>query len=149
MTTITTITTCTMRNAYNLLQCNKRNLPLHYPLISLMSHIINPLYIVNIAIDKKGSLVGYILANIGDNNIHIHSFAVDKEYRRMGVGGQLINSLNDTSKTTTLHVHCDNTGAIKFYKKLNFRVIKKLPNYYLGTPGMKTFDGFYMFRSFN
>ena len=59
------------------------------------------------------------------------SIAVLKKYRNNGVGKNLINSIKKKNlPEISLYVLESNINAIAFYKNLNFKIIKKLDNYY-------------------
>ena len=75
----------------------------------------------------ESNIEGYIII---DTDGHIASIAVNKKYRRMGIGTKLINK--STRKPLTLNVHVENKDAIKFYKKNGFREKDRLVNYYDG-----------------
>ncbi|AKB79129.1 GCN5-related N-acetyltransferase [Methanosarcina horonobensis HB-1 = JCM 15518] len=61
----------------------------------------------------------------------IYSIAIDKEFRGMGYGRKLLEEsikemkLNGVS-STLLYVNVNNTLAIRLYKKMGFKIIKKI-----------------------
>ena len=82
-----------------------------------------------------GYVVGYVMFWLKyENQGHIISIAVDKNYRRRGCGTQLlakaISILFLISDTIYLEVRASDTGAIEFYKQFNFRQDRVVPNYY-------------------
>ena len=81
-------------------------------------------------------VVGYIIFWIRyEDEGHIISLAVDKKYRKKGIGGDLVDyAINIFEKCNLreikLEVRIGNKGARKFYKKLGFEVKEILKNYY-------------------
>lgn len=66
---------------------------------------------------------------------HITNIAVDKEYRRLGIGEKILEALIDASRihqitAMTLEVREDNEAAKKLYKKHGFVEYGIRPNYY-------------------
>lgn len=86
--------------------------------------------------EEEGYVIGYVLFwRKYENQGHIISIAVDKNYRRTGAGTQLlvkaifILSLLKID-TIYLEVNENNVGAVEFYKKFNFKVDRIVPGYY-------------------
>ena len=82
-----------------------------------------------------GKIVGYIIGDVRNNRGHVVSIAVDSQYRGKGVGKCLMNVLikkfKETSiKTIRLEVAVSNLIAQTFYKKMGFRAIGRIKNYY-------------------
>lgn len=80
-------------------------------------------------------VVGYIMFWLKyENQGHIISLAVDKNYRRMGYATQLlaraIGVLFLITDTIYLEVRASNTGALDFYKQFHFKQDRIVPNYY-------------------
>lgn len=80
-------------------------------------------------------VVGYVMFWLKyENQGHIISIAVDKNYRRKGYGTQLlaksIGILFLITDTIYLEVRASNTGAIDFYKQFHFKQDRIVPNYY-------------------
>lgn len=79
---------------------------------------------------------GYVLFWIKyENEGHIISLAVDKDYQRKQAGTKLLlKAINVLSlfkiNKILLEVNENNEGAIEFYKKFNFEVDRKVPHYY-------------------
>ena len=86
--------------------------------------------------EKEGYVIGYILFWIKyENQGHIISLAVDKNYRRQKVGTKLL------SRAIQVLMMCDiysiylevdetNLGAVEFYKGFNFQIDRIVPHYY-------------------
>ena len=86
--------------------------------------------------EKDGYVIGYVLFWIKyENQGHIISIAVDKNYRRRGYGTQLlVKAISILSllklDTIYLEVNENNKGAIEFYKQFNFIQDRVVPGYY-------------------
>lgn len=86
--------------------------------------------------EDEGYVVGYVLFWIKyENQGHIISIAVDKNYRRRGCGTQLlVKAIAILSllklDTIYLEVNENNAGAVEFYKGFNFKVDRVVPGYY-------------------
>lgn len=85
--------------------------------------------------EDEGYVVGYVMFWLKyENQGHIISLAVDRNYRRMGYATQLlakaIGILFLITDTIYLEVRASNTGAIEFYKKFHFIQDRIVPNYY-------------------
>ena len=86
--------------------------------------------------EKNSYVVGYVIFwRKYENQGHIISIAVDKNYRMLGVGKKLLAraisvlSLLDI-QSIFLEVSDKNKGAFEFYKKCDFQVDRIVPNYY-------------------
>lgn len=86
--------------------------------------------------EEDGYVVGYVLFWIKyENQGHIISIAVDKNYRRKGYGTQLLaKSIGILSllrlDTIYLEVNENNAGAVEFYRRFNFKIDRTVPGYY-------------------
>lgn len=86
--------------------------------------------------EDEGYVIGYILFWIKyENEGHIISLAVDKDYQRKKAGTSLLlKAISVLSifevNTIFLEVNENNHGAIEFYKKFDFEVDRTVPHYY-------------------
>ena len=86
--------------------------------------------------EENGYVIGYVIFWIKyENQCHIISIAVDKNYRRLGCGTQLlVKAISILSllnlDTIYLEVNENNVGAVEFYKQFSFRVDRVVPGYY-------------------
>lgn len=86
--------------------------------------------------EEDGYVIGYVLFWIKyENQGHIISIAVDKNYRRLKAGTQLlVKAISILSllnlDTIYLEVNENNTGAVEFYKTFNFKIDRVVPGYY-------------------
>lgn len=84
----------------------------------------------------SGKVVGYILGYTKPNKSgSIKNLAVASNYRRLGIGKELVNFIiqrlkEKSVKKVFLHTRMKNRAASSFYKKLGFRIIKIVKNYY-------------------
>jgi [ribosomal protein S18]-alanine N-acetyltransferase len=85
---------------------------------------------------ENNRVVGYIIFWIKfEDEGHIISIAVDKNYRRLEVGSKLVQTSLDVFKKFNvkeikLEVRVGNNGARKFYSKMGFKEEKVEKNYY-------------------
>lgn len=66
---------------------------------------------------------------------HIMNIAVRKDFRKKGIGSELLSFLIDEAKSKkkmciTLEVRDDNIPAIELYKKFNFDILGRRKKYY-------------------
>ncbi|MBR4447997.1 ribosomal protein S18-alanine N-acetyltransferase [Methanobrevibacter sp.] len=86
--------------------------------------------------EEEGYVIGYVIFWIKyENQGHIISIAVDKNYRRLKAGTQLlVKAISILSllriDTIYLEVNENNTEAVEFYKTFNFKIDRTVPGYY-------------------
>ena len=86
--------------------------------------------------EEEGYVIGYVMFWIKyENQGHIISIAVDKNYRRRGAGTELLlKAIGILSllkiDAIYLEVRQSNTEAVEFYEKFNFIKDRVVPNYY-------------------
>lgn len=86
--------------------------------------------------EEEGYVIGYVMFWIKyENQGHIISIAVDKNYRRRGAGTELLlKAIGILSllriDAIYLEVRQSNTEAVKFYEKFNFIKDRVVPGYY-------------------
>lgn len=83
----------------------------------------------------RGALAGYIVARIGSEELHINNVAVRDEYRRRGIGRELLTRIMDAgkqrgAKAAFLELRAGNTAARALYEQCGFRVTATRPRYY-------------------
>lgn len=85
---------------------------------------------------ENNRIVGYIIFWIKyEDEGHIISIAVDKNFRRLEVGTKLVEASIESFKKFSvnilkLEVRVGNTGARKFYSKIGFEEYKIVEDYY-------------------
>ena len=89
----------------------------------------------------EGRLAGFRIAdyNPDSRDGHLHVTVVNEEYRRRGVGGQLLDAtLTELEKLGCNHVYCeveeDNEATLQFFRKHGFEVGKKFFRVERGLP---------------
>ncbi len=81
-----------------------------------------------VVIEAGSEILGYI---IFDKSGHVHSTAVKSAYRGKGFGRMLfMHALRCTKKRLWLEVRSKNSVAIRFYKGLGMKTVRRIPNYY-------------------
>lgn len=106
--------------------------------------IFKQLYDANVGFlvaEKDNYVIGYVIFWIKQElEGHIISIAVDKNYRRLGVGSKLLSkaisilSLIEIDKII-LEVNENNKSAVEFYKSFNFKIDRLVPRYYENQEG--------------
>jgi ribosomal-protein-alanine N-acetyltransferase len=86
-------------------------------------------------VSLNGHIVGYSASVLRGSEGHIISIAVHPNYRGIGIGERLlrenVKQLKDLgAKRVILEVKVDNIQALNLYRKLGFKIVKTLKNYY-------------------
>jgi len=84
---------------------------------------------------RGGTLAGYLLAVLIEDEAHLGNLAVHPSERRSGVGQKLLDDLLDTARANgitriTLEVRRSNENARKFYFRNEFIDVAMRKNYY-------------------
>ena len=90
---------------------------------------------IGMVAEQGEKVVGFMIYEIHKNKLHILNFAVHPNYRRHGVGGQmvakLISKLSSHRRTRiTLEVRETNLAAQLFFSRQGFRAVRVLRSYY-------------------
>lgn len=86
--------------------------------------------------EKDNYVIGYVMFwTKYENQGHIISIAVDKNYRRMRAGSRLLSKAISILALLPIHtifleVRQHNEGAVEFYKTFGFKIDRIVPNYY-------------------
>ena len=85
----------------------------------------------------QGEIVGFAIMRYGNDEAHLDLLAVAPAYRRVGVGRQLIEWLEECAVvagifSVTLEVREGNKGAQLFYEHMGYRKLAPLHGYYQG-----------------
>lgn len=89
-----------------------------------------------VASDPTGKITGFISGSIiSSDRVTIMLFAVDNEYRGMGIGDRLfeefrMNTIMSGKRYIQLEVRDSNVNAISFYRKRGFTEIELIENFY-------------------
>lgn len=94
----------------------------------------NPLSLWLVAA-QQDKVLGYVGSQTVMDESDMMNIAVAAEYRRQGIGGQLVKELigqlaERGSKSLSLEVRVSNESAIALYKKLGFQQVGRRPGYY-------------------
>ncbi len=86
-----------------------------------------------VAVSKD--VIGFIAGIKQGVEARILMLAVDREYRRKGVGSALMNRFMGVCRSEgilsiKLEVRTQNTEAIEFYRKFGFLIVSYVPRYY-------------------
>jgi [ribosomal protein S18]-alanine N-acetyltransferase len=98
---------------------------------------------VAVACDARQAIAGFSIARYKAQEAHIALFAVERAYRRRGIGTALMHWIEKTALTAgigVLHLEARfaNTGARAFYRALGYREIKTEACMYNGIePGVR------------
>jgi ribosomal-protein-alanine N-acetyltransferase len=84
--------------------------------------------------NKGGKLQGFIVAYCGASG-HVITIDVGPDARRAGVGSLLLKSAEDRMRAAGCHAvgletAVDNVGALAFYKRHGYHVVRTWPRYY-------------------
>ena len=84
---------------------------------------------------EADAICGYAVGSLMGGEAELESVAVDREFRRHGVGRQLCAAVIDWARaggarSITLEVRAGSAGAIALYRSLGFRPAGRRPGYY-------------------
>lgn len=85
----------------------------------------------------EGRLIGFAIMHFRDESAHLNLLAVDRDYRRLGIGRCLLEWLEEAARVAgtfivSLEVRAGNRRARGFYRKLGYKEIVHIPRYYCG-----------------
>lgn len=80
-------------------------------------------------------VIGFAVMEYFHNEARLNLFGVHSKYRRMGIGTQMIEWLEETAlingnDVVYLETRIKNQEAREFYKSLGYKVIQRIPGYY-------------------
>jgi len=86
-------------------------------------------------IRMSGVVIAYIVTWTIHDEVHILNIAVHPDFRKAGIGEMLMRdciclSKDNGLKYALLEVRTSNTGAIKLYEKIGFRIMRLRKKYY-------------------
>ncbi len=82
---------------------------------------------VEVYVSDTGKILAWMHYWLVGNIIYIGNIEVVPEYRRQGIAGSMIDSLDGI---VCLEVRIDNTVAQALYRSRGLRVLKRIPTYY-------------------
>lgn len=86
--------------------------------------------------DDEGTVLGYVSAiPLDDENADVESIAVDPDSQGKGVGGMLLDAIEDGMRErgfirSILEVRDMNFESVRFYKKHGYEEVKHMKTYY-------------------
>ncbi len=92
----------------------------------------------NVIVTTQGNKVlGFAVMKYFDHEARLNLFGVHPDYRRKGIGSQMIKWLEETALingngVVYLETRLNNQAAREFYKTLGYTVIQRIPGYYQG-----------------
>jgi ribosomal-protein-alanine N-acetyltransferase len=97
--------------------------------------------VIGMVAEHGESIVGYMIYELHRDRLHILNFAVHYEYRRQGVGRQMVQKLAsklnpspDRRHKFVLEVRESNLDAQLFFRAMGMRAVSSLPNFYADAP---------------
>ncbi|MEM9207784.1 MAG: GNAT family N-acetyltransferase [Pseudomonadota bacterium] len=93
----------------------------------------------------EGQLAGFAVMKFGDLDAHLHLLAVDPFFRRNGIASDLVAWLEASCRTAgmrqvRLEVRLRNRPAHRFYARLGYDVVGRIPGYYDQTESALVFS---------
>jgi len=93
-----------------------------------------------VAVDS-GTVVGYLLAIVGDRRVYVPELAVAESAQREGHGSRLVGAASDRFRerdleTVRLTARADDTVARHFYEHLGFEAVERVSDNYDDTDGI-------------
>ena len=90
---------------------------------------------IGMVAEHNDRIIGFMIYELHKNRLHVLNFAVAPEYRRTGVGGQMVAKLigklsSHRRSKITLAVRERNLQAQLFFRSQDFRAMRVLRNYY-------------------
>jgi len=92
-----------------------------------------------VAVDEEDRVVGFMIYELHRSRIHLLNFAVAPDYRRLGVGSQMVAKLvgklsSQRRSRIVLEVRESNLPAQLFFRENGFRAMSVMRDYYDDTP---------------
>eukprot|EP00124_Ichthyophonus_hoferi_P004298 Ihof_evm4s457 gene=Ihof_evmTU4s457 len=131
----------TIEDLMNMQHCNLQCLPENYQMKYYLYHGLSWPQLSYVAEDDNGSIVGYVLAKMDEDDKvphgHITSLAVMRSHRRLGIAYKLMHQASLSmveafgAKYVSLHVRESNRAALHLYRDtLGFAVKDVEVKYY-------------------
>ena len=94
---------------------------------------------IGMVAEHEDRVVGFMIYELHKNRIHVLNFAVAADYRRRGVGSQMVAKLiaklsSQRRSRVVLEVRETNLAAQLFFRENGFRAVSVLRAYYEDTP---------------
>ncbi len=123
-----------VRDLDRLAELERRNMPVPWSKDQIESEFRKTVSIL-LGVELNAKLVGYVLAYLVVDELHILTIAIDKPHRQKGLGEMLLKHLLECAvdlgaKQGWLEVRKGNIPAREFYAKFGFRQSFTRYNYY-------------------
>lgn len=91
--------------------------------------------VVLVASMRDDAIVGFAIMKFGDLDAHLHLLAVHPAHRRTGTASRMMQWLEKSCDTAgirrvRLEVRSSNRTALRFYERLGYRTVGRIPGYY-------------------
>jgi ribosomal-protein-alanine N-acetyltransferase len=90
---------------------------------------------IGMVAEHEDRIIGFMIYELHKNRLHVLNFAVAPQYRRTGIGAQMVSKLigklsSHRRSRVTLAVRERNLAAQLFFRAQDFRATRVLRNYY-------------------
>ncbi len=107
--------------------------PVPWPDFFFKAHLNNPGFVVY---EREGNILGYAIIGNSKGRAHLQNIAVHPQFRRQGIGAELIEWCIDLVKLygyreMVLEVREKNTASQNFYSNSGFKVSGTVEGYYV------------------
>jgi ribosomal-protein-alanine N-acetyltransferase len=90
---------------------------------------------IGMVAEQNEKVIGFMIYELHKAKLHILNFAVHPQFRRLGVGGQMVSKLvgklsSHRRTRITLEVRETNLAAQLFFRTLGFRAVRVLRGFY-------------------
>jgi ribosomal-protein-alanine N-acetyltransferase len=111
-------------------------LPWNWTPRRVAAHMRSREHLTAIAVEG-GELAGFVLAQFGNQSVHLALLGVAQPYQRRGLGRQLVGWVEDSASVAglflmQLEVRANNQQARRFYASLGYRETSLAAGYYSG-----------------
>lgn len=98
-------------------------------------HYIRRMGAFTFVAESDGEIAGFSVAERTRKTGHVITLDVRENFRRMGIASTLMDSVEErflslTCNVSLLETAVNNIGAIAFYKRRGYTVLKTIPRYY-------------------
>lgn len=111
-----------------------------WPVADFQSYIAGRDTPVYVACDARRKIVGFAMLRLAADEAELITIAVDRGWRKKGVGRALLNAALDDLQMTPakklfLEVAADNTAALRLYSRHGFGKVSERQGYYARPDG--------------